>query len=147
MSLISDTILHGGRASFSIKPAGSSEVLMAVATGVTVSENINYEEIQVLNHLKVAEHEATNYRCSLSCEQFRLIEKTLKSVGIQPRYSQILSTAEMTAKITGTGKDGTAKTITVLGVKFAGQDINIRAGAVQPSSVKFVATEVIEDDE
>ncbi len=87
-------VFSGARARFKIdgNPVG-------FAAGVSGSEAIDYEPIDVLNLLEVREFVPVAYRVTLSAQIFRVIGKSLKALGIFPVLENILTTGDLTCDV------------------------------------------------
>jgi hypothetical protein len=124
-------LFTGARARFSI-----GGVKVGYATNVTVSEDINYEDIECLDNIEVEEQVPTGYRVSMSARFFRIIGDTLKSRGWFPsvgsnsedHLKNILTSGDLSATIedTKTGK----LFATVEQVKIAGHNWTVDARGV-----------------
>ena len=144
MGYFNSDLIHGGRAHFYVTTPEGREVDVAFGAGVTVGEDINYEEAQVLDELKVAEFIPTSYRVTLTATMFAFSNKSLKGMGIQPTYSNILTSGEMSARI----HDSISNTdITVTGVKMKSRSLNLATGSLEAQNVEFVATMLFDSDE
>ncbi len=132
----------GARAIFKI-----NGVKIALATGVTVNENINYEPIHVLDLLEVEEFCEVSYDCSLSCETMRVIGNSPTQQGIFPKEDllSILNQPELTAELYDviTGQ----LVVRVEGVKPQGNNFDVRAGQVVANNLTFVCKRVLDVSE
>ena len=84
----------GARAIFKI---GGNPV--GFAGGVSGSESIDYEPVDVLDLLEVQEFVPVAYRCTLSAQIFRVIGNSLKAQGIFPKQQNILTSGELTCSV------------------------------------------------
>lgn len=81
--------------------------IIGFAGGVSGSESVDYEPVDVLDLLEVKEFVPVAYRCTLNCQIFRVVGASLKALGIFPTHpdENILTTGELTMtvedKITG----------------------------------------------
>jgi len=120
---------------------------IALATGVTVNENINYEPIHVLDLLEVEEFCEVSYDCSLSCETMRVIGNSPTQQGIFPKEDllSILNQPELTAELYDvlTGQ----LVVRVEGVKPQGNNFDVRAGQVVANNLTFVCKRVLDVSE
>ena len=84
----------GARAIFTIEnnPIG-------FAGGVSGSESIDYEPVDVLNLLEVKEFVPVAYRATLSAQIFRVVGNSLKQQGIFPIQEQILYEGDLACSI------------------------------------------------
>lgn len=98
-------IFTGARARFSI-----NGVKVGYARNVTVSEEIEYQPVEVLDNIEVEEYVPVAYRVTFTASMFRIIGETIKSQGWFPatgtnteeHLSNILVTGEMSAQIEDT---------------------------------------------
>lgn len=97
-------VLSGARARLLIEG-----VKVMYATDVNYSEEIEYQPVEVLDQLEVAEHVAVAYRVTFTARMVRVITNSIKlrdGVRIMPRLEDILSAGELTAtvedRVTGT---------------------------------------------
>ena len=81
--------------------------IVGFAGGVSGSESVDYEPVDVLDLLEVREFAPVAYRCTLNCQIFRVVGSSLKALGIFPTGpdENILTTGDLTMtvedKITG----------------------------------------------
>lgn len=118
------------------------------ASGVSGSEEIQYEGIDRLNHLEVAEHAPVGYRVTFTATIFRTIGRgaisngesapgSLKEQNIFPRFNQILRLEGVEVSIVDTISK---KVIFQLEkVKTASYQFNVTARGVSAQNVTFVA--------
>lgn len=120
---------------------------IALATGVTVNININYEPIHVLDLLEVEEFCEVAYDCSLSAETMRVIGNSPTQQGIFPKEDllSILNQPELTAELYDvlTGQ----LVVRVEGVKPQGNNFDVRAGQVVANNLTFVCKRVLDVSE
>jgi len=84
----------GARARFKID--GS---IVGFAAGVSGSESVDFEPVDVLDLLEVREFVPVAYRATLSAQIFRVIGKSLKALGIMPKEDNILTSGDLTCTI------------------------------------------------
>lgn len=72
-------VFSGARARFKV-----DGVVVGFAGGVSGSESVDYEPVDVLDLLEVKEHVPVAYRATLSAQIFRVIGNSLKQAGIFP---------------------------------------------------------------
>ena len=93
-------VFSGARARFKV-----DGVPVGWAGGVSGSESIDYEPIDVIDLLEVREFVPVAYRATLSAQVFRVIGQSLKAVGIFPVEENILTRGDLTctgeARLTG----------------------------------------------
>lgn len=130
-------IYTGARAIF--KLAGQK---VAVATGVDVTETINYEPVRTLDLLEVYEFAETSYDCSLNCEYVKVIGQSATQLGFFPHVDlmSILTQPELVAELYD---NVTGQLVDVVeGVKPSNKNYSVRAGAVVAENLTFVAKRV-----
>jgi len=96
---MSTQVFSGARARFKV-----DGVIVGFAGGVSGSESVDYEPVDVLDLLEVKEHVPIAYRATLSAQVFRVIGKSLKQQGIFPGKkglgdNEILDALELTCSI------------------------------------------------
>jgi hypothetical protein len=87
-------VFSGARARFKV-----DGVVVGFAGGVSGSESIDYEPVDVLDLLEVREFVPVAYRCTLNAQIFRVIGKSLKALGIFPTEENILTSGDLTCTI------------------------------------------------
>jgi len=139
-------ILTGARARFSIQG-----IKVGYARTVTVSEEIEYQPVEVLDNIEVEEYAPTAYRVTMTCAMFRIIKETLKTLGWFPlvgakteeHLSNILLSGEMSATLEATMSDGSSKIIaTIEQVKVQSHNWTIDARGIVGEDVTFNAIRV-----
>ncbi len=115
---------------------------VALATGVTVNQAINYETIHVLDLLEVEEFAETSYDASLSVDTIRVIDASPTQQGLFPRIDliSILTQPELVAEIYDviTGH----LVVVAEGVKPASNNFDVRAGQVVGNNLTFVVKRI-----
>lgn len=81
---MASNVFSGARALFSV-----NGIQVGFAAGVSGSESIDYEPVDVLDLLEVKEFVPVAYRATLSAQIFRVIGKSLKALGIFPTDSDL----------------------------------------------------------
>jgi hypothetical protein len=120
---------------------------VAMATGVTVNQNINYEPIHVLDLLEVKEFAEVSYDASISCETIKVIGQSPTQIGIFPHVDlmSILWQGELNAElydqVTG------ALVCVVQAIKPQGNNFDVRAGQVVANNLTFVCKRVLDVSE
>ena len=97
-------VMSGARARFKIN--GN---IVAFAGGVSGSESVDYEPVDVLDLLEVREFVPVAYRATLNAQVFRVIGASLKALDIFPRADDtedILTSGDLTCSVEdkGTGE-------------------------------------------
>lgn len=87
-------VFSGARARFKI-----NGIPVGFAAGVSGSESIDYEPVDVLDLLEVKEFVPVAYRATLSAQVFRVIGKSLKQLGIFPQEGSILTSGDLDCAI------------------------------------------------
>lgn len=142
-------VLTGARARFLLdgKKVG-------YASGVSIGEEIDWQELAVLDNIEVEEHVPLGYRVTpFTARRFRLVGETLKSEGFFPKTGtspeehlrNILAQGELTATIEDSR---TGKIIqTVEGVRIASKGIDIDARQAVGKNITFVAIRAKDESE
>lgn len=130
----------GARAIFLI-----NAVPVAFAGGVSGEEQIEYEPVDVLNLLEVAEYVPVAYRTSLNAQIFRVVGSSLKAQGILPRQEEIITSGDLEAVI----QDKITNQTTALfqGVRCSGHSWDVTARGLVQENVTFVAIRVLDESE
>ncbi len=133
-------VFTGARARFSVQ--GKK---VGWATNVSGSEEIQYDEAEVLDNIQVQEHVPVRYRVTLSMSQIRIVGKTLKSEGFFPKIGanaeehlrNILTNGDLVATV----EDNETGTLiaTYEQVKVASHNWTINATGIVGEDVTFVA--------
>lgn len=128
----------GARALFLI-----NSVPVAFAGGVSGSEEIDYEPVDVLNLLEVREHVPVAYRTTLSAQVFRVVGQSLKQLGIMPQQDDIIQSDDLEAAVQDTV---TGSTIALFqGVRCAGHTFDVTARGLVQENVTFVSIRVLDE--
>lgn len=142
---MSSTIISGARVRFAVPELG----VMAYASGVTGGEQITWSPVDVLGMLKVLEHVATAYTANMTAAIFRRVDKSIKQIGIMPKYGNdgkdILTSGVLSAIIEDilTGKI-IAKAV---GVRVSENRFDIASRGVVTSNVTMVCTQMMDESE
>lgn len=140
-------VFTGARAVFTF-----NDVIVGYASGVSGSEEIQFEPVDVLDHLAAREHVPTGYRVSFSAQVFRTIARgastedapgSLKEQHIFPRFEDILRLEGVNATI----QDSVSGKIifALQNVKAASYNFNITARGIVGQNVTFVATRAFDE--
>lgn len=75
--------------------------IVGFAAGVSGSESVDYEPVDVLDLLEIREFVPTAYRATLSMQIFRIIGESLKQQGIFPKSDDlsILTSGDLTVTV------------------------------------------------
>lgn len=131
-----------------------NEAVIGFASGVNITEEIMYENVDTLDHLETREQVPTGYRTTLSCSIFRTVSQaastdadpgSLKEQNIFPKFNQILRLIGVTFAV----QDRiTNKTVMFLkDVKAASQNFNVTARGIIGQNVTFVCTRAMDESE
>jgi len=141
-------LFTGARARFSI-----DGIKVGYARNVAVTEEIQYDPIEVIDNIEVEEYVPVAYRVTFTASQFRIIGETVKSLGHFPpvgqntedHLSNILVSGDLTATVedTKTGK----LFATLEQVKMASHNWTIDARGVVGEDNTFVAIRVKDESE
>ena len=135
-----NVVFTGARARFLI-----NGVKIGWATNVSVSEEITYEPVEVLDNIQVQEHVPTAYRVTLTASRVRIVGKTLKSQGFFPsvganaeaHLSNILTNGELACTIEDNETGAILAQFTQ--VKIASHNWAVNARGIVGNDVTFVA--------
>lgn len=135
-----DLVFTGARARLSIN--GKK---VGWATNVSGSEEIQYDEAEVLDNIQIQEHVPVRYRVTLSMSFIRIVGKTLKSQGFFPKIGansgehlkNILTSGALVATIED--NETGALIATYEQVKVASHNWTINATGIVGEDVTFVA--------
>lgn len=131
-----------------------NDAVIGYASGVNISEEIMYEQVETLDHLEVREHVPTGYRVTLSCSIFRTVSLaaptddspgSLEQQNIFPAFNQILYLAGVSFAVQDSISN---KTIMLLkDVKAASQDFRVTARGIVGQNVTFVTTRAFDESQ
>lgn len=123
------------------------------ARNVAVTEEIQYDPVEVLDNIEVEEFVPVAYRVTFTASQFRIIGETVKSLGLFPNVGgnvgehleNILISGDLVATVedTSTGKIFA----TLEQVKVASHNWTIDARGVVGEDMTFVAIRVKDESE
>ena len=136
-------VLSGARAKLML---GGADVMHC--TNVTYSEEIQYDPVEVLDLLEVAEHVPVRYRATFSAQWVRVVTNSIKlrdGVSIMPKLEDILTSAELT----GTIEDNVTNSViaNIERVKASRYSINIGATGIVMNDVEFVCIRIKDESE
>ena len=136
-------VLSGARAKLSI---GNTAILYA--TNVTYGEEIEYQPIEALDMLEIAEHVPVAYRVSFSSQHVRLVTRPIKNrdgLAIFPRLADILESGELTATVEDTV---TGKVISnIQRCRASRYNLTIGAKGIVMTDVEWVAIRIKDESE
>ena len=136
-------VLSGARARLTI-----DGVPVLYATNVSYSEEIQYDPVEVLDLLEVAEFVPVAYRVTFTSQHVRVVTNPIKNrdgVRIFPRLQDILQAPDLTAAI----EDNVTGEVlaSVQRVKASRYTINIGARGIVMTDVEFVAIRIEDESE
>lgn len=137
-------VFSGPRALFKV-----AETPIGYAGEVSGEETCDFEPVDVLDMLEVREHVPVAYRCSLSARVFRVIGQSIKSLGIFPKLTDIITSEAMTAAIEDAHpvNGGRRNMAFFTGVRCAGHTWDTSARGMVSDQVNFVAIRVQDESE
>ena len=108
---------------------------IAYASNATWNENIQLEEVNVLDKVETLELAEVGYRVDMSCQTFRVVNKSVKQLGIMPKLQEILTQGELTCEIV----DRATGTVILLmeGVKLESRATSVDARGVATENWSF----------
>lgn len=120
---------------------------IALATGVSVTENINYEPVRTLDLLEVEEFCEVSYDAALTCDTMRVIGNSPTQQGIFPHEDllSILTQPELIAELYDVLTNQLV--VRVEGIKPQGNNFDVRAGQVVANNLTFVCKRVLDVSE
>lgn len=139
-------VIVGARAKFTLNGQ-----LMAWAFGVSVSEEMPQEAIEVLDRYEPAEYAVTAYRVTMNARVFRIPSESLRTLGLWPLAStgsdalrqNILNFPEMNAEVQDSG---TGVVIAALKrVRPQSRNLDITPRGVVGENVSFTAVYMLEE--
>ena len=140
---VKGAMLTGARARFSI-----DGIQVGYARNVAVTEEIEYQPVEILDNIQVEEYVAVAYRVRFTASMFRVVGETLKKEGWFPKLGQspnehlenILLNSGMVATIEDTKTGETFATLEQ--VKVASHNYTIDARGIVGEDVEFTAVRV-----
>ncbi len=120
-------------------------VPIAFAGGTSGEEMIDYEPVDVLSLLEVAEFVPVAYRTSLSAQMFRIVGRSLKGEKIMPHLKDILTAGELEASVQDTVTSTTLAFF--MGVKCSGHTFDITPRGIVQENVTFVCIRIKDESE
>lgn len=129
--------------------------IVGFASGVSGSEEIQYDPVDTLDHLETREHAPVGYRVTFSAQMFRTISRgveddvdapgSIKEQNIFPKFLDILRLDGVEALI----QDEITKKVLFLlvNVKTSGYNFNVGARSIVGQGVNFVATRALDEAE
>lgn len=128
---MASNVFSGARARFKV-----DGVIVGFAGGVSGSESIDYEPVDVLDLLEVREFVPVAYRATLSAQIFRVIGKSLKQLGIFPKEDNILTSGDLTCTLEDKLTGNTAAQFEA--VKCSEHAFDVTARGIVSENVNFV---------
>lgn len=140
--------LHGARAIFSI-----GGVRAGYAQNVAYSSSYSLQPMSVLGSVEIIQHIPTSYTATLTCNNFRLVGTTLRTLGLWPKLGttaqehlrNLVNIAEITASI----EDIQTNAVIMLaeGVRIESESVSISAGNLIASDVSLVVRRIRDESE
>lgn len=124
-------VFSGPRARFKVDGR-----IIGFAGGVSGSESVDYEPIDVLDLLEVREFVPVAYRATLNAQIFRVIGQSLKALGIFPTLENILTSGDLTCSVEDKQTGNTA--LQFQNCKAADHSFDIGARGIVSENVTFV---------
>ena len=123
------------------------------ARNVAVTEEIEYQPVEVLDNIEVEEHVAVSYRVRFTCSMFRIVGATLKSEGFFPNSGKnstehlenVLLSGDLTASLYDTRSGDIIANVT--GVRVASHNFTVDARGIVGEDCEFVAIRVTDESE
>ena len=135
-------VMTGARAKFYI-----NTIQIAYASNVSYTEEIQLEEVNVLDEIQVVEHAEVGYRVTMQCTTFRVLNKSVKSLGIMQQVDSILTQGVMTSYITDTTDPDGGNIIFLTGVKLESRQSSVDARGVMTETWNFKARKAADESE
>ena len=118
---------------------------VAYATTVSYNDNFETEPIDVLDEIKTLEHVYTAYRVDFSAEMFRVVDKSVKQLGIFPKLDNVFTAGDLQAEFIDRPTGKTLGLIT--GVKATSRSGSFANRAVSRETINFVGTMMKDESE
>ena len=117
--------------------------VMAYASNVSGGHAIEWTPLDVLGMLKKAEFVATGYTANLTATLFRLINKSVRSLGVMPSYQDILTSGSLTAVIEDiiSGKVVSKG----LGIRISEERFDLNARSPVTTNLTFVIEQLLDE--
>jgi len=135
---MSSNVPSGSRIAFKI-----DGVKVGYATGISYDVTYGTVPIQVLDQPDVQEHVETGYDVGFSATKFRVVESSLKTLGIEPSLEGLLTRSELVAEVYDRVSNKTLGRFE--GVKLAGTSGNVNARDVFNETLTFVARKMTDE--
>ena len=131
--------------------------VVGFASGISGSEEIQYEPVETLDHLEVREHVPVGYRTSLSAQVFRTVSQgasddvnapgSLKQQQIFPKFDDIFRIQGVDAIIQDDPRVSGKVLEQFQGVKTASRNFNVTPRGIVGQNVNFVSIRVKDESE
>ena len=119
--------------------------IIAFAAGVSGSESVEYDPVDVLDLLSVKEFVPVAYRATISAQVFRVVGASLKALGIFPTENNILTSGDMVAALEDKLTGETVQQFQ--GVKCSEHSFDVTARGIVSENISFVAIRTIDESE
>lgn len=124
------TVMTGAKAVFFL-----NGIKVAYASSVTFNENIQLEEVNTLDQLEVLEYAEVGYRVDMSCQTFRVADRSVKQLGFMSKLKDILTQGDMTAEIHDAVTNSTI--LLMEGVKLESRQTSVDARGLMTETWSF----------
>ena len=136
-------VLSGARARLLI-----DGVPVLYCTNVNYSEEVQYDPVEVLDELAVAEFVAVAYRVTFSAQWVRVVTNTIKNrdgIRIFPRLTDIIQAPDLTGSV----EDNVTGEVlaSIQRVKASRYTVNIGARGIVLTDTEFVAVRIQDESE
>lgn len=131
--------------------------IVGFASGISGSEEIQYEPVETLDHLEVREHVPVGYRTTLAAQIFRTVSQgasddvnapgSLKQQQIFPHFDDIFRIQGVDAIIQDDARVSGKILEQFQGVKTASRNFNITPRGIVGQNVNFVSIRVKDESE
>ena len=118
---------------------------IAYASGVSYTEEVQLEEVNVLDEIAVKEHAEVGYRCTLQCNTFRVLNNSVKQLGLMSRLEDILTQGVLTADIFETNNPDGPPILVMLEVKIESRQTTLDARGVMTETWNFRGTKASDE--
>lgn len=150
MSQFKGKVFTGCRAKFSL-----NSKVVGWATNVSLSEEIQYDPLEVLDNIEVEEWVPVAYRVTFTASFVRIVGRSVKSEGWFPaggtspqeRLQNILLQPDLVATIEDSNDATSNPLMTVEQVRMQSRNITVNARGIVGKDVTFVAKRIKDESE
>ncbi len=123
------------------------------ARNASWGENIAMEPVEALGNIEVEENVETRYRVNFSCSMVRVLNRSLRTLGIQPKAGtspeehlrNIIAQGELSISVTDRISD--VVIMELQGAKFTSKNNSVDANSILGTDVEFVGTRILDESE